>query len=308
MASTLERLRIRAPSLKTFMRRAMSDRRNVQYDLLPLLASIQSRKAMADAIRWSLPKTGGLTPSDQASDLHKQLDRRGYTDHLPVAAPEQIADMMAYFKDQPCCDFWRMHLGEFPWDAPVSQDTNLGCYRIEQILLAPHLFRVFNHPDVLAAAELYLGAKPTIDNIQCWWSYPERSVSKGTQRYHRDWDNIRGFKLFLYLTDVGEENGPHCFVAGSHQSDLLMETRALLDEEVHEAFGRPAERRFTGAAGTSFLVDTFGVHKGLLPTSGRRLILSAQYNLTQSPHGPKSPPIAGDGTFDPYINRIYLSK
>ena len=66
--------------------------------------------------------------------------------------------------------------------------------------------------------------------------------------------------------------------------------------------------KVAGQAGSSFISDTFGIHRGQLPKIGFRLILSAQYNLNVSPHGPKEPTlknIAG-AKFDQYINRVYL--
>jgi len=189
-----------------------------------------------------------------------------------------------------------------------SLETNMGYFDIAQILQAPHVLALFNDRRVLETAELYLGCKPLLDNIGCWWSYGDRPAAKGTQRYHRDFDSIRGFKLFLYLTDVDDGSGPHVFMKGSHTSPLLDTGKAQSDEAVRGTFGPENEVRMTGPAGTWFLADTFGFHKGALPSTGRRLILVAQYNVNRTPHLPPAPVMARPSEgLDPFVNRLLLA-
>lgn len=308
MASTLERVRTRAPTVTHFVRRAVANPRNVQYDLLPALGT-RSRDFLTSLVRLGLPHSRNFRPSAEARRHFADLQTRGYTESLALFTPGQVASLVDYFRRQPVWDPWRPHLGDFPYDAVPSPDTNMGQYRAEQIFAAPDVLGIFNHPLVLELAELYLGCKPTLDNVGCWWSYGGRAHAKGTQRFHRDWDNIRGFKLFVYLTDVDMESGPHSFIEGSHRADLLMETKALTDEAVFATFGKDAERLFCGPAGTCFIADTFGIHKGELPRTRHRLMLAAQYNLTPSPHGPRRPVrMYRERRFDAYVNRIYVGE
>jgi hypothetical protein len=51
---------------------------------------------------------------------------------------------------------------------------------------------------------------------------------------------------------------------------------------VDEAFGSHRIRVITGKAGHAFLEDTFGVHKGQLPTKGRRLAVQFLYSVTET--------------------------
>jgi hypothetical protein len=63
-----------------------------------------------------------------------------------------------------------------------------------------------------------------------------------------------------------------------------------------------------GPAGTWFLADTFGFHKGALPTTGSRLILVAQYKVNRTPHLLPAPVMARpDERFDPFVNRLLLA-
>mgnify|MGYP003348179796 CR=1 FL=1 len=76
----------------------------------------------------------------------------------------------------------------------------------------------------------------------------------------------------------------------------------------------------TGAAGTRFLVDTGGVHKGRLPETGDRLIVQVLYGVSSNlpyeyfRHGWERQPRAslpgvkapGDSQAYDYANRLFL--
>ena len=309
MPSVIEKARTRIPSLGHFLRRVRQDRRCFSYDLLPIASTPQARDRLARLIALFRPKTPGFDPSPAARALHAALVTDGITPTLPPLPEEQIGAIRRYFETVPCHDPYRPHLGSFPFDAPASPETNMGYFTTAEIVAAPHVLALFNDPVVLEAAELFLGCKPLLDNIGCWWSFGARDAAKGTQRYHRDFDSLRGFKLFLYLTDVGPESGPHVFMRFSQRSARLDTGRALSDAAIHEAFGAENEVVMTGPAGTMFLADTFGWHKGLLPCSGRRLMLVAQYNINRTPHLPSHPVASAPASgYDRFINRLILAS
>jgi hypothetical protein len=98
------------------------------------------------------------------------------------------------------------------------------------------------------------------------------------------------------LTDVGPENGPHKFIAGSHRTggipgELLKKGYArLTDEEVAPHY-RPADFiEFTAPRGTIIAEDTRGLHKGQHVNSGHRLMLQIQFS--NSLFGPPYPKIS----------------
>ncbi len=154
---------------------------------------------------------------------------------------------------------------------------------------------VINQPDVqnlladgflLRIAQRYLGATPIADVTNMWWhtAFSRVPDSDAAQFYHFDLDRPRWLKVFCYLTDVGADNGPHCFVRGSHR-DLGIPWRLrskgyvrLGDEEVEAAFGKDRLIRFVAPRGTVILEDTRGLHKGLHVTAGDRLMLQLQFS------------------------------
>ncbi|BBF81415.1 phytanoyl-CoA dioxygenase family protein [Asticcacaulis excentricus] len=300
-----ERLKTRVPSWRHFAARARADRRNIAYDLLPLL-DYRGRQRVSRLIRHFKPRTPDLAPSPLAQSLCAELREDGFTAIQPPIDAQVLSDLTAYFRDLPCHDPYRPHLGRFRWDEVPSEDINIGYYTPEEVIRAPHALALANHPDVLAAAELYLGARPILDNIGAVWSFPGRATAKGVQRFHRDYDCVGNVKLFYYLTDIDAQSGPHVFVRGSHRSPILETGKAQTDADIEAAFGADKVVTLTAPAGSWFLEDVYGFHKGLLPVSRPRLLLAFQYNLYATPHSPKASVMDNPGGFDAYINQVFL--
>jgi hypothetical protein len=303
------RFRDRIPSIGRFLRRAVADPRWFSYDLLPVLSQPRERERVAGLIGLWRPRTPGFAPSAPAVEWAAQLREEGITPLLPALDPTVVAEIRDGLDRLACRDPYRPHLGAFPGEAPPSAEINMGYYNLAEVLRTPHVLRLLNDPRLLETAELYLGCKPTIDNIGCWWSYPDRSAAKGTQRYHRDFDCWRGIKVFLYLNDVGPESGAHSFVKYTHRDPRLDAGAAQTDAAIYAVFGQENEVAVTGPAGSWFLVDTYGFHKGALPRSGKRLILTAQYTINASPHLPKPPVLErGPPGLDPFVNRLIIKN
>jgi len=139
---------------------------------------------------------------------------------------------------------------------------------------------------LIALAQSYLRSKPIFDVMSMWWhtAYSKQPDHDAAQFYHFDMDRIKWLKFFIYLTDVGPDNGPHCFISGSHRSGGI--PRALLakgytrlsDEEVAACY--PGERfiEFIAPRGTVIAEDTRGLHKGKHVLSGDRLMLQVQFS------------------------------
>jgi hypothetical protein len=161
-------------------------------------------------------------------------------------------------------------------------------YRFQEYDLVqnPDVQRLMADPTFLAIAQAYLGCGPVVDIVTMWWSVPfgDTPSADGAQLYHFDMDRVKWLKFFVYLTDVTPETGPHRFVAGSHRSGrtpkhLLRQGYARLpDAEVESSFPADAIITFTGPRGTIFAEDTRGLHKGIPPVAGERLVFELEYS------------------------------
>jgi len=229
-----------------------------------------------------------------------------------LISPEQVNAMSVYFTGAPARDPYRPKYGEFSAPECAPAKSHVAFIRDDWVVSAPGAIELANHPVVLNAVSQFLGAKPTISYMAAWWSLPAMDGPEGPENYHRDWDDYRFVKLFLYLTDVDLDSGPHGFVRGSHKSLRLTQRRRYSEEEVEEAFSDPADRMIiTGSKGTHFLETTAGVHRGFPPKRKKRLIFQVLYSLTPYIGGPRAPvyrlPPHRRSGLDPYTNRIYCS-
>ena len=148
------------------------------------------------------------------------------------------------------------------------------------LLRSPAVRRVMADPGFLALAARYLETVPINDVVTMWWSAPFGAASsEAAQLFHFDMDRLRFLKLFVYLTDVDTETGPHVYVRGSHRDKpaALYRDRRFTDDEVAAAFPSDAIAEITGPAGTVFAADTSGIHKGMPLVRGSRLVFQLEY-------------------------------
>ncbi|MBA3499101.1 MAG: phytanoyl-CoA dioxygenase family protein [Deltaproteobacteria bacterium] len=160
---------------------------------------------------------------------------------------------------------------------------------------------------LLTVAQDYLRAAPVFDIVTMWWhtAYRDQPDARAAQFFHFDMDRPRWLKFFFYLTDVGPDNGPHCFIRGTHRTggiarDLLARGYARLpDADVARHYEPGDHMRFVGKRGTIIAEDTRGLHKGQHVVTGDRLVF--QLELTNTLFGgaltvlPQAAPV--DDTF-----------
>jgi hypothetical protein len=177
-------------------------------------------------------------------------------------------------------------------------------YTMDQLMRTPHLIDFFNHPAIVDFVEMALGCVPTLYSINAWWSFPATTpTGHGAQFFHRDDDDWRFITMFLYLTDVDEEAGPHQLIKGSHTLEgmtaLIEKARARGEDVPIDAlasfsdnayftgtFSSTCDRAFknetaniVGPAGTIFMANTVAAHRGLMPNKKPRLIAWARFGM-----------------------------
>lgn len=133
---------------------------------------------------------------------------------------------------------------------------------------------------ILSAVGHYLGAEPVISSVESWFSLPVQKLRPGSaQQWHWDCDRVRWIKLFLFITEVTDSNGPHSYVLGSHRGwSLKAPDSRFSDEEVAAAYDEDQIRTFTGPTGTVLLEDTRGLHRGTPVKRGFRLVLQIEFS------------------------------
>ena len=149
------------------------------------------------------------------------------------------------------------------------------------------------HPDVLAIPNSYLDMWTRLSGIVGHKTeiMKEGEVPRQTQKWHRDPDDKKICKLFIYLNDVDEYGGPFTFVKGSQTGGryehvapqgrpygaVRYEKGRIPEKMVAEAIPRNEIVQCTGPAGTVIFADTTGIHKGGYSTKTARLLILCSY-------------------------------
>lgn len=173
---------------------------------------------------------------------------------------------------------------------PISPRYELNSNEIYE---CEELQKLIYDQSLLAFAQDYLGCKPILDLVACWWSAPfeGKGKSAAAQMYHFDLDRIKFMKFFFYLTDVDTNTGPHCYVKSSHgvlPNEINRDGR-FEDSELSEVYGKENLLELCGKKGSIIAVDTRGFHKGKDLLKGKRLLFQIQF--TNSLFGQSYTPI-----------------
>lgn len=152
----------------------------------------------------------------------------------------------------------------------------------EEVLVGdPLVDRLIADDSFREIARRYLEREPVNDLVAMWWSTAllTEADPASAQLYHFDMDRPEFLKIFIYLTDVDTDTGPHCFIRGSNRTRpaSLWRDGRHSDQEVRAAFGPESECEITGPRGSVIAVDTSGFHKGKKLEHGDRLVLQLEY-------------------------------
>jgi hypothetical protein len=272
--------------------------------------------------------------TDEGLAQAEQLAWRGYC-FRPSLNPDRVAEMRRYFESQPVEieRDGRRHMASLD----EGRGYSLAYYKPAVTIACPRLAELAADPQIVATVAKYLGAPPTILNYAAWWSFAGTAPPEGSQIFHCDADDYRFCKLFFYLTDVGADGGPHMYMAGTHKAETIDQARKSWSggEEAFDAWYRRQYRKsdddvlrafrqqptaLTGAAGTSFLVDTGGIHKGRHPEGTDRLVVQVEFGVSGAlpidykDEGWEPVDIAdlpgvrpiGDARLFSYLNRLFI--
>jgi hypothetical protein len=190
--------------------------------------------------------------------------------------------------------------------ADIPAGTAQVSYPLRTILECAAVSPLANNPHILAIARHYLGCTPTISSIGIRWSFCGGQAA-ATQTFHRDVDDWRFLKLFVYLSDVDDASGPHEYVKGSHRIRGTLRGNSYSDSDIESRFGAGGVDRVTGPRGTAFFADTYGIHRGRPPQKKPRLMLQVQYSVLPVYAFAYEPlEIPSTLPVDSYINRLLL--
>lgn len=236
----------------------------------------------------------------RCGDVVAPFREHGYVKLEPLLSREQCAEMRAYLATCVLRDS-RGSGCSFTLDA-IPAACKIGDYALGAVVNCPHVMELANHPDILRLVVGYLGYTPVITGLSLRWTFPSPTAPDEVQSFHRDCE-LGSIKLMVYLTDVDADAGPHTFAARTHLDRMPIRLRVHADADV-----QGDHVTMLGAAGTTFAIDTRGLHKGTIPRTHPRLMLGVQYSLLPCLLFDYQPVhYAGPSPLKKYVNRLMVA-
>lgn len=147
--------------------------------------------------------------------------------------------------------------------------------------------RLALEPAVLAVINGYLKlcAKFHYYSVAAALPVSPETIPLKSQKWHRDFDDKKLCKMFIYLSDVDETSGPFTYVRESHLGGRWHNTFPPVPskgayppmEEVARVIPKENMQVCTGQAGTVIFADTRGLHRGGFATQKQRIMFTAEY-------------------------------
>ncbi len=184
----------------------------------------------------------------------------------PAALRHNLPRLLRYHTDQARGDDYLLKL--YPETPALSLDNSL-------------LQLALNTP-VLAVVNSYLDLWGKLLYTDYWYTLPPAAKARvGSQYWHRDRDDRKTVKVYLYFTDVGAGEGALEYIPESRQGGRYQN---LWPWRASDPFPYPKDGEVealvpdrdcvsaTGPAGTLVFCDTSGIHRGGPSTTGPRLV------------------------------------
>ena len=176
--------------------------------------------------------------------------------------------------------------GRGVYDSRSRKEAAHYKFSAETLLTSDVVQRLVTDPFLLRLAQSYFGSVPVLSYVTMWWSTCRDSPGGSylAQRFHFDDNGLQWLKIFVYLTDVDADSGPHSYIKGTHapgsDAGSLLKRGAirLSDEEVIGSFPPDRLLEALGPTGTIVVADTWGLHKGKAPSGRDRLVLQLVFN------------------------------
>ncbi len=159
-------------------------------------------------------------------------------------------------------------------------------------------FDFYLSDSIIAICSEYLGYIPQLNYLSIEKTIPinEGLPPTHSQNWHRDPEEKRTLKVFIYVNDVDDNNGPFIYIKGSQATGKSKYSRVFpqtlpygsypSDVEIDSLVNQKDMITAVGKKGTVIFCDTSGLHRGGLATKGERIMSTGFYpskKWTESP-------------------------
>ena len=227
----------------------------------------------------NFPSTIISLESSDIKEIVETIRREGYA-KAPISLDSKTVDIISEY------------LKLVSFKTRDNEGVRFQCFKgpgralasTEHLIQIPNILEIGLSDAFVGVAEQFLDVTPIFENVSLAYSIGksknQSDQNRDAQLFHRDKDRPSFLKIFIYLNDVGENDGPHAVVKGSH---IGLDEKNLIDrrfstEEINQLYPDKIVS-ITGPKGTIFFVNTHAFHCGLpIESESSRLLLCYQYS------------------------------
>src|SRR5712691_2743066 len=150
----------------------------------------------------------------------EKLGRNGVS-LAPWSMPIEELNAMKAYLDK--CQVWPAHVAgkaDQNFHKTLLEARNDGIWpafapRMDDVVCAPHFleYAIRCFPIV----KEYFGESPRLYSVNVFWTQPAPTKYPETHDWHRDGDDRKQLGMFLFGTEVTEDDGPHLYQRGTHK-------------------------------------------------------------------------------------------
>lgn len=192
----------------------------------------------------------------------------------------------------------------------------------KELDLSNPIIQFYTSPDIIYVASKYLDYIPQLNEViiqKTTSNFSDTPIQ--SQKWHRDPQEMRTLKVFLYLSDVDEECGPFIYVKGSPPtskgkfSKLFPQIKPKGSYPDTFALEKLTSENdiflATAPLGTIIFCDTAGIHKGGFAKSKNRIMATGFYPSFKYTAGRNfnlsNSSITQLDKYDPLVKKIFIS-
>ncbi len=234
-------------------------------------------------VAQSLKGVPGNFTNDDFKKVNATLNQNGYV-HFDAKLSKELCDKLTQFALNTPSLIPPTYKEPVIYN-PENPVAEIYKFNAQSLINNADIQQLITDPVLINFARNYFGCEPIFDFPAMWWStaFKKEASSEAAQLFHFDLDRIKWLKVFFYINEVTLDNGPHCYIEGSHKvnakpAEILNRGYVRVPDADLAPYYKPdAFKTVCGEAGSMFMGDTKCWHKGTPLKKGHRLVLEIEY-------------------------------
>lgn len=191
---------------------------------------------------------------------------------VPGMSPNKVDEIVAALADRPV---YNGHIIDhsMPGGPLSGNQAPVLCHHVDDVKRATHWLEFARR--FIPLVREYFGEEPRLHHVNAYYSQNTGTYPYGRD-WHRDYDDRKQLAVFMFGTDVmTREDGGFLYLRGTHLT---------LDDGVPNYAGHVPDPKnvieVVGPRGTAWVCDPVGLHMGVVPAKGQRLMFWARFSVS----------------------------